>query len=247
MTAAPPLSLVVPVLDEARRLPQALEAIERFVASRPSGDCELVVVDNGSRDGSAAIVDAFSATRPWARRLHEPERGKGRAVRSGMLAARGAARLFSDVDLSVSIDQAPRLIAALDSCDVAIASREAPGARRMGEPWSRHAMGRVFNHWVQLVALPGIEDSQCGFKAFSARAAQAIFAVAREPGWAFDVEALLLARRMGLATCEVAVEWSYGSFSRLNPLRDALRMAWAVARVRRQTARGPFRSALDRS
>jgi dolichyl-phosphate beta-glucosyltransferase len=247
MTAAPPLSLVVPVLDEERRLPQALGAIERFVAAGPAGACELVVVDNGSQDGSAAIIDAFAATRPWARRLHEPERGKGRAVRSGMLAARGAVRLFSDVDLSVSIDQAPRLIAELATCDVAIASREAPGARRIGEPWSRHAMGRVFNRWVQLVALPGIEDSQCGFKGFTARAAQAIFAVAREPGWAFDVEALLLARRMGLRTREVAVDWHYGSFSRLNPLQDAARMAWAVARVRRRTALGPFGSALDPS
>lgn len=228
----PWLSLVVPAYNEEARLPATLEAIERFLPTvgRP---VEVVIVNNASRDATAAIARAAAARDPRLRVLDEPRRGKGAAVRTGMLQARGEYRFIADADLSMPLSEAanflpPRLV----GVDVAIGSREAPGARRVGEPLHRHWMGRVFNAWVRLVALPGIRDSQCGFKSFTADAAAAVFSRQAVDDFSFDVEILVIARRLGLRVAEVPIEWHYRPQSRVRPLRDALKMALGVARIR---------------
>jgi glycosyltransferase involved in cell wall biosynthesis len=236
----PWLSLVVPAYNEESRLPATLREIEGLLRAfdRP---VEVIVVNNASRDRTGEIARAVAARDPRFRVLDEPRRGKGAAVRAGMLAARGAYRLIADADLSMPLGELdkflpPRLDPAVE---VAIGSREAPGARRVGEPLHRHWMGRVFNLWVRLVALPGVQDSQCGFKCFTSAAAEAVFPLQTVDDFSFDVEILLIARRLGLRIAEVGIEWHYRPQSRVRPLRDALRMAWGVVKIRWRWRRRP--------
>jgi dolichyl-phosphate beta-glucosyltransferase len=169
--------------------------------------------------------------------ITQPHRGKGAAVRTGMLAATGVYRMLADADWSMPPEQALMLLPpARTGFDIAIASRELPGARRHGEPLLRHLIGRSFNTAVQHLVLPGIEDTQCGFKVFRAEAARAIFGRIREDGWAFDVEALALARAMGLRIHEVPIDWSYHKDTRVHPLRDAPGMFAALLRIRTRLA-----------
>jgi dolichyl-phosphate beta-glucosyltransferase len=168
---------------------------------------EIIVVDDGSDDGTRAIADEAAARDPRVRVIAAPHGGKGAAVRRGMLATRGQWCMFADADLSMDLNQLPRFFAA--EGDVIIASREAPGALRVGEPWVRHLIGRLFNRLVRIVAVPGIEDTQCGYKMFSARAVRQLFPFTRLNGFAFDVELLYLARRAGLRVHEVPITWSY--------------------------------------
>ena len=206
------LSVVVPAYNEALRLPATLARVEDYLG-RLGVAYEIVVVDDGSTDGTAA-----RAARERVRVLrHEPNRGKGYAVRRGMLAATGERRLLTDADLSTPIEELAKLQAALDEgYDVAIGSRAIAGARiEVHQPAYREAMGRLFNRLVQVLLLPGLHDTQCGFKLFSAGAAGAAFAPATLDGFSFDVEALYLARQRGLRIAEVPVTWRNDAATRV--------------------------------
>jgi dolichyl-phosphate beta-glucosyltransferase len=237
---SPALSLVIPAYNEQARLPYTLSEIEAYIR-REHLDCEVIVVDNGSRDATSAVVQQATMTFPGLRLLRTDARGKGRAVRTGVLAARGGVVLFADADLSWSVDDLARFLALVtESSPVVIGSREGRGARRIGEPGYRHIMGRVFNGVVQALAVPGIEDSQCGFKAFRADAARAVFSRQRIDGFGFDVEVLYLARRLGFAICVVPLRWEHKENSRVAPIADTLGMLSDVLRVRLNDWRGRY-------
>lgn len=237
----PALSLVIPAYNEQARLPYTLAEIERYVCTEQL-DCEVIVVDNGSRDATSVVVQQAASRFPRLRLLRTDRRGKGLAVRTGVLAARGQVVVFADADLSWLVEDLSRFASLVDEqrAPVVIGSREGYGARRIGEPIYRHLMGRVFNRVVQGLAVPGIEDSQCGFKAFSNTAAQAIFARQSLDGWGFDVEVLYLARRLGYAVTVVPLSWEHKENSRVAPLRDALLMLSDVIRVRLNGWRGRY-------
>lgn len=236
------LSLILPAYNEQARLPYTLAEVTAYVC-REGIDCELIVVDNGSADATSAVAQQAMAAGlgPAVRLLRTDRRGKGLAVRTGMLAARGEVLLFGDADLSWSVDDVSRFLDAVEAgSPVVIGSREGRGARRIGEPGYRHAMGRVFNRVVQALAVPGIEDSQCGFKAFSADAARAIFERQRIDGFGFDVEVLYLARRLGYPIHVLPLRWEHKHNSRVAPVRDTLGMLRDVLAVRLNDWRGAY-------
>jgi hypothetical protein len=177
--------------------------------------------------------------------LHSP-RGKGAAVKAGMLAGEGRYLLACDCDLSVPIEFARAMLPpAVPEYHVAIGSRQAPGARRYGEPRLRHAVGRAFNAVVQELAVPGLQDTQCGFKSFRRDVARAIFPLQRMTGWAYDVEALLIARRQGYRIVEVPVQWYYHHDTRLSLTGDSWRMFRDVLRIRRNARLGLYGPTLE--
>lgn len=238
--ATPFLSLIVPAYNEAARLPHTLPMIMAFAEAQPF-PIEVLVVDNASSDGTREIAERIAATAPGLRVLHEQIRGKGAAVRAGALAAAGEWIFFADADLSMPIAEVERFLPErTGNADIAIASREALGAVRYDEPELRHLMGRVFNLWVRMVAVPGVADTQCGFKCFRRAAARDLFARQTVTDWTFDVELLFLARRRGYRIFEVPIHWTYKPNSRVNPLRDALKMARGVLRIRWNAMRGRY-------
>ena len=237
MSHSPPdpfLSLVIPAYNEESRLPDTLTVILDYLGRQPY-TWEIVVADDGSFDATATIVRDI-ATRSGAdiRVLDLPHRGKGWAVRNGMLAARGQYRCLCDADLSMPIAQLARLLPSdeLDGADIVIGSREATGAQRIGEPIRRHLTGRVFNALTRLLAVPGIADTQCGFKVFSARAAEVLFPLQTIDGFCFDVELLFLARRLEFSVTEVGIEWHWHAESKVNFLRDTHQMVRDLLLVR---------------
>lgn len=247
----PYLSVVIPAYNEASRLPGTLRAVAAYLDAQPFPS-EVIVVDDGSTDGTAAVA---SQSLP-DRRVHilrERHRGKGAAVRAGMLAARGARVLFTDADLAVPIEETGRLLALLDAgYAVVIGSREGAGATREGEPAFRHVMGRVFNRLVRILAVPGIDDTQCGFKLFRADAVAAILPRLRLYGGdapevhgarvtGFDVEVLVIARRQGFRIREAPVRWRYGAQSKVRPLADTFWNLRDILRVRLNDWRGCYR------
>jgi glycosyltransferase involved in cell wall biosynthesis len=237
----PLLSLVIPAYNEQARLPYTLGEVERYVCSEQI-DCEVLVVDNGSRDATSVVVQQAASRFPRLRLLRTDRRGKGLAVRTGVLAAQGQVVIFADADLSWTVSDLPRFMALVDPqrSPIVIGSREGYGARRVGEPMYRHLMGRVFNRVVQAIAVPGIEDSQCGFKALSRDAAQTIFRRQRIDGFGFDVEILYLARRLGYPVHVVPLHWEHKENSRVAPVRDTLLMLSDVLRVRLNGWRGCY-------
>jgi glycosyltransferase involved in cell wall biosynthesis len=237
---SPELSIVIPAYNEQARLPFTLAEIESYVC-RVSLDCEVIVVDNGSNDATSVVVQQASIKFPHLRLLRTDRRGKGLAVRTGMMAARGGVVLFADADLSWSPDDLSRFLRLVgDDTPAVIGSREGFGARRIGEPIYRHLMGRIFNRFVQALAVPGIEDSQCGFKAFRRDAARVVFDRQRIDGFGFDVEVLYLLRRLGYGIRVVPLRWEHKSNSRVAPVRDTLRMVSDVLRVRVNGWRGRY-------
>jgi len=247
----PFLSIVIPAWNEEQRLPSTLQAIIEFCRQQPYS-CELIVVDDGSSDATAAVAEHMRQHFAALEVLRLDHRGKGYAVRQGMLRAHGSYVLFADADLAVPIAEWHKLQPFFErDYDVVIGSREGIGARRIGEPRYRHFIGRVFNFVVRTVALGGIQDSQCGFKAFTAEAAQRIFSAVRLYGadarplrggavTAFDVEVLFLARRLGYRVKEVPITWHYGLETKVDPLRDSLRNFRDVLRVRWNDLRGAY-------
>ncbi len=240
MMPAPFVSLVIPAYNEAERLPTTLAQLGRFLQGE-AYQAEIVVVDDGSTDATATVVERAAAANPGVRLLRAPHRGKGAAVRRGMLEARGDLRMMCDADLSMPAYELPKLLAPLAAgADLALATREGAGARRIGEPYLRHLMGRVFNALVRLLAVPGLHDTQCGFKAFTAESAETLFRCSTIDGFGFDVEVLYLARKRRLRLVEVPIAWYYQASSRVSPLRDTIRMVRDVLRVRYRDARGRY-------
>jgi glycosyltransferase involved in cell wall biosynthesis len=236
----PRLSIIVPAYNEARRLPATLDRLVSFAEAKPF-PVEALVVDNASTDGTKAVVMDFVSRTPFVKYLHEGNRGKGAAVRTGVMAASGEYILFSDADLAVPIEEADNFLPPrLPDCDVAIGSREAKGARRHGEPFRRHLMGRVFNLIVQGLLLPGLRDTQCGFKCFRRDVARDLFAAGTVRGFGFDVEILHIARLRGYRIAEVPVQWHYGEESKVRPVRDTWRMLDEIRKIRRNGRRGLY-------
>jgi len=227
------LSIVVPAFNEERRIGASLEKLLDYGKRRLAG-FEIIVVDDGSSDRTCALVDERARGEPRLQLVRLPHnRGKGAAVRRGMLEARLAHALFTDADLSTPIEDVELLFAALGEAQVAIGSRALAGSRiEVRQPFYREWMGRGFNLLVQRAALPGIHDSQCGFKLFEIAAARELFALARLDGFAFDVEVLFLCRKLGIRVAEVPVRWRNDQASRVKPVRDALRMARDLALIR---------------
>lgn len=232
MSASPLLSLIIPAYNEAERLPKTLPPVIEFLDAQPYA-AELIIVNNNSRDNTRAIAQEFAATRPYIQVLDEMNQGKGAAVHSGMLAATGDYLFMADADFSMPVEEIAKFLPpALGDYDVAIGSREAPGAVRYNEPQYRHFMGRVFNFYVKVLAIPGFEDTQCGFKCFRREVARDILPSQTIDGWAFDVELLFIALRRGYRVVEVPVDWYYGESSRVNPIRDSFNMIREVLRIR---------------
>ncbi len=233
------LSVVVPAFNEEQRLASTLERLRSFCGAR--GDSyEIVVVDDGSKDRTAAV--AAAAGGPETRLLRSvSNRGKGHAVRTGMLAARGERRLMTDADLSTPIEEIVGLEAALEAgADIAIGSRAVEGARiEVRQSLFRESAGRAFNTLVRLLLLPEIRDTQCGFKLFTAAAAQAAFAPLVLDGFSFDVEALYVARRRGLRVVELPVVWRNHAATRVSSLSGA-RAFLDLLRVRLNGFRGRY-------
>jgi dolichyl-phosphate beta-glucosyltransferase len=235
-------SVVIPAFNEARRLPPYLEEVLGFFDGRGE-PYEVLVADDGSTDSTVAAVRALGARHPALRVLPlGRNRGKGAAVRAGMLAATGAYRLFADADGATPIAELKRLEPALlAGADVAIGSRvlvdPAVAVRTRAH---RVAVGRLFNWLVARLGLRGIADSQCGFKAFRADAARAIFSRQRIDGFGFDVEVLYLARRLGFGVRVVPLRWEHKENSRVAPLRDTLLMLSDVLGVRLNAWRGVY-------
>jgi dolichyl-phosphate beta-glucosyltransferase len=235
------LSIIIPAYNEEHRLPRSLQAIDRFLATQ-SYAAEVVVVENGSTDQTTAVADAFAAGHPYVRVLHSVK-GKGAAVRVGMLAAGGQYRFMCDADLSMPIEEVTKFLPpVLDNYHVAMASREAPGAQRYGEPFYRHIMGRIFNLIVRLLAVPHYHDTQCGFKCFEAQAADDVFRLQSMDGLGFDVEAVAIALDRGYTVVEIPINWYFDADSRVRPVHDTIRMVREVLQVRRNLRTGVYRT-----
>ncbi len=232
---APTLSVVIPAYNEERRLPHYLPDVVAF-GEALSGGTEVLVVDDGSTDGTVPYVESVAACHPGVRLLRQPaNQGKGAAVCRGMMEARGRYVLFADADGATPIREASKLISvARAGIEVVIASRKAGG--RVDRSYLRGLMGAVFYRLTNLLAVPGVTDTQCGFKLFRRLAARRLFPLVREQGWAFDVEVLFLAQKYGLAIAEVPVDWTAVEGSKVHPVRDAVNMVIAILRIRRRDA-----------
>ncbi len=240
------LSIVIPAYNEERRLPHSLEQIGDFLRAQPYRS-EIIVVENGSVDDTCGVVERYAATvrpeDPFRVRLLHSEKGKGAAVKMGMLAGKGDYLFICDADLSMPIHEVNKFLPPQlppGEYDVAIASREIPGARRFNEPLYRHIMGRVFNFVVRTLVVPGIEDTQCGFKCFTREAAMAIFPYQTIGGWGFDPEVLYIARLRGLRIVEIPIDWYFQADSRVSPVRDTVHMVRDVLRIRRNDRLGVY-------
>jgi dolichyl-phosphate beta-glucosyltransferase len=238
------LSVVIPAYDEERRIGPTLERIVAYLCRR-GGTSEILVVAEGCRDRTVDVVKGIGTEGLPLRVLDSgANHGKGHCVRRGMLAARGTLRLFTDADLSTPIEELERLADAIAAGhDVAIGSRRLPESRvDVPQPWWRQAMGRGFNWCVRHLAVPGIADTQCGFKLFSANAAQEIFSRQRIDEFGFDVEVLWIARKLGLRVAEIPVTWLDDRDSKVRPVSDAWRMLVDLQRIRRADREGLYTS-----
>jgi glycosyltransferase involved in cell wall biosynthesis len=234
------LSLVIPTYNEAERIEQTLGELLRELRSF-GPRLEILVVDDGSEDQTREVVERVRKTDSRIVLQREPHRGKGAALRAGLRAARGALRFMCDADLSMPAREIHRFVSLVpDECDIAIGTREGPGARRVAEPAHRHVMGRAFNALVQYGLLPGLHDTQCGFKLFTARAIEAVLPGTTVDGWAFDLEVLFIARLQGWRVREVPIEWHYRDRSRVSIVRDPWRMARDLWTIRANGRRGVY-------
>ncbi len=249
----PDLSIVIPAYNEEKNIRNSLERILIFLAEQ-SLTGEIIVVDDGSSDKTADLVESFAKDNPQVKLQREAHRGKGAAVRSGVLSAVGDFILFTDADLAVDIKEYKRLAVWLNEqgYDLAIGSREGLGAVRRHEPFYRHLMGRVFNLSVKIFVLRGFEDTQCGFKLFKKEAAKDIFSrlvtygekspeIVRASVTAFDVEVLFLAKKLGYKIKEVPVEWEHVKTRRVHPVKDSVRMFLDILRIRYNSLRGLYK------
>ena len=229
----PYLSIILPAHNEEQRLPETLQQVVQFIQSQ-SYEIEIVIVENASKDRTLDIAREFASQHENVLVLHEERPGKGLAVKEGMLAASGEYRFFCDVDFSMPITEIPKFLPPYQQkVDIAIASREAKGAIRYDEPLTRHIIGRVFNMVVWILVLPGINDTQCGFKCFSAEVTEKLFPLQSIHGWTFDVEILAIARQLGYKVVEVPVPWYYQPQSKVNVVRDLMRTLKELFKVRK--------------
>lgn len=238
MSSPRDLSIVIPAFNEQERLPRFLDSVLAGLGSR---NTEVIVVDDGSTDQTRGLVLQRCKTWPNLRLIAlQKNCGKGAAVRTGMLAAQGRLRLFADADGATEIAELTRLEAALQGgVQVAIGSREGQGTVVTASKLRRF-LGRWFNRAVRLGAIRGLRDTQCGFKLFTAEATQTLFSLCREDGFAFDVEALYLATKLGIKIAEVPVNWTEIPGSKVKLFRDGMRMLRSVLRIRLRWRTGRY-------
>lgn len=232
MLDVPYLSIIIPAYNEEQRLGVTLERISQYMREQ-AYNTEIIVVDDGSRDNTIDIAHRFSHVRVIAQ---ERNRGKGAAVRRGMLEARGTFRLFSDADLSTPITELPKVLSVLQqgTADVCIGSRALNRKNvKKHQPWLRETMGKSFNLLVQMLVLRGITDTQCGFKIFTAKSANLLFSQAKIDGFGFDVEILYLAEKHGLRIAQESVVWFNDERTTVHPVFDAVAMLREILRIRR--------------
>jgi glycosyltransferase involved in cell wall biosynthesis len=236
----PFLSIIIPAYNEENRLPTSLEKIFAYTEAQ-SYPIEVIVVENGSTDNTYEVARAFVPAHPSLRVIHEKGRGKGLAVRRGMLEAQGEYRFMADADLSMPIEELYKFIPAKgESYDVAIGSREAPGAKRFNEPAYRHWGGRAVNLMIRLLAIPHLRDTQCGFKSFRAEVAVELFHKQTMPGWSFDIELLYIAQQRGFQIVEIPIHWYFGAESKVNPLNDTMHMFYDIITMHRNARKGVY-------
>jgi glycosyltransferase involved in cell wall biosynthesis len=235
----PPFSIVIPCFNEERRISETLRVTIKYLAAN-AAESELIVVNDGSTDRTGAIARKILSETDIATRLLEnfPNRGKGAAVRTGLLAAREPIGLFSDADLSTPIEETPKLIEPIEpiangAVDIAFGSRALDRSLiGVHQPWRREQGGRVFNLLVRVATGLPFWDTQCGFKAFRLDVCRPILEAARINGFAFDVELLFLAHRAGLRIREIPVRWNHAEGSKVSFFRDSLRMLREVIGLR---------------
>ncbi len=240
--ASPFLSIVIPAHNEETRLPPSLAQINAYL-QRQDYAYEVIIVENGSADRTFEVAKEFADAFSHIRVIQSPDnlRGKGLAVKQGMLAANGEWRFICDADLSMRIEDIARFLPpASAGYDVIIASREAPGAQRVDEPEYRHMIGRINNWIIKLAALDDFEDTQCGFKMFRRSAALDLFGVQKMNGIGFDVELLYIAKRRGYKIKEVPITWYYDPYSTMRLWDDSVNMLREIWEIRRNWRRGDY-------
>jgi len=236
----PFLSIIIPAFNEAKRIPETLRKINAYLLQQDF-PCEIIVVENGSSDGTYNIVNEMQAEICCLTVLHEDRRGKGWAVQQGMLQAKGDYLFICDADLSMPIEEVANFMPPAQlSAPIAIGSREAPGAVRYNEPEYRHLIGRIFNWLARLIVLPGLNDTQCGFKLFREDAAKDVFPKLTIFGWTFDVEALFIARKLGYKIVEVPIHWHHHPHSTVKVFRDSFRMGLDLIKIRINNLLGKY-------
>jgi dolichyl-phosphate beta-glucosyltransferase len=241
VSGRPDVSVVVPALNEEKRLEGPLRDTVGYFRTRGTAS-EVIVVDDGSTDGTSALVRRLSAEYPEIRLIRLPEnRGKGFAVRAGMVNATGRRLLFADADGATPIAEIARLEAELDAgADLAVGSRAKPGEVEVVARWYRRVIGRIFHALVRTLTIRSVVDTQCGFKLFEADVAHDLFSTMRMAGFSFDVEILVMAERRGYRIAEVPVNWTHVPGSRVNLAVDSLRMAVDLVRIRANAMRGRY-------
>jgi dolichyl-phosphate beta-glucosyltransferase len=233
------LSIIIPAHNEENRLPGTLEQVFRFLEKQPFTS-EVIVVENGSVDKTLEVAQKFSEGHADLRVIRS-ERGKGAAVKRGMLEAQGEYRFMCDADLSMPVEEIMKFLPpALENFEIAIASREAKGAVRYNEPAYRHLGGRGINFIIQVLILPGLNDTQCGFKCFRADVAEAVFRRQTLHGWSFDIELLFIAKRLGYRVQEIPIHWYHFADSKVSALRDAVRMIRDIFSIHANARRGLY-------
>lgn len=238
--STPLLSIIIPAYNEEKRLPRTLGLVFDFL-EKQTFSAEVIIIENGSRDRTYEVANEFASEYPNLTVIKENQPGKGNAVRRGMLEAHGEYRFICDADLSMPIEEVNKFIPPkLNDFDIAIGSREAPGAIRYNEPPYRHFGGRAINLLIQMLILPGLNDTQCGFKCFRAEVAKDIFSQQTLTGWSFDIELLYIARRKKLKIREIPINWYFAADSKVNALRDAMRMISDIFRIHRNALSGRY-------
>ncbi len=236
----PLLSIIIPAHNEENRLPGSLEQVFGFLEHQRY-EAEVLVIENGSTDRTLEIAKGYAARTKNLHVLQEAGRGKGLAVRRGMLEARGRYLFMCDADLSMPIDEVNKFLPPnLSDFDIAIGSREVRGAIRYNEPFYRHFGGRLINLIIRVLVLPRLQDTQCGFKCFRAEVAKDLFGRQLLNGWSFDIEVLYLAECAGYKMVEVPIDWYYRAESKVSALRDAIRMIHDIFLIRANMRRGLY-------
>ncbi|HEX4286390.1 MAG TPA: dolichyl-phosphate beta-glucosyltransferase [Terracidiphilus sp.] len=247
MSQYPKYSIVIPAFNESARIPATLESVIACVRAN-AWDAEIIVVNDGSTDNTAELVQNIAQNAPEVRMIHNPgNRGKGYAVRNGVLRSLGDIVMFTDSDLSAPIQEADRLFAAIASgADIAIGSRWMATSRQTHrQPLYRQIFGRCFNAVCRMVMRLPFADTQCGFKAFTRSAAQTVFQLQTIERWGFDPEILFIALKRGFRVQEVPVSWAHDARSRISYLRDGLQMLKELAIVRWNALTGHYRRQID--
>lgn len=247
MAEYPKYSIVIPAFNESARIPATLQSVVSCVRER-GWNAEVIVVNDGSRDSTAALVRDFARTAPEVRLLENPgNRGKGYSVRSGILQALGEIVMFTDSDLSAPIEEAERLFEAIaEGADIAIGSRWLEKNRQTHrQPLYRRFFGRCFNAVTRAVMGLPFADTQCGFKAFTRAAAQTVFQLQTIERWGFDPEILFIARKRGFRVVEVPVSWAHDERTRMSYLKDGMKMLEEVVIIRWNALTGHYNKRID--